>query len=448
MINRNILLALGVLLAYQVSFAQESPKTFTLDQAISFAIENNQQSKNAALDVEVAQREIDEVIARGLPQINGTADIAYNHDIRPFVIPAGAFDGTFDPNGTDVEASALGVPYTSDLNLSLEQLIIDGQFFAGVKAARVYADLARRDKLKNDIDVAEAVSKAYFLVLVNKERYELVENNFLRTDSLLRDTKGLYEGGFAEKIDVSRVQVQYNNVKVELDNYQALIDLSESLLLFQLGLNRNQKIDLTDKIEDAGFFDFSEVETFTYKDRVEFDQLNINKKLAEMDIKTVRGQYYPRIGLYAQLGTLTGARTGSRWLLEEWHPYSVIGLRATMPIFDGLMKRRQVQQRQLKSHKIDNQIDFLKNNIDVEIEQAISNYNREFDRMKAQKENMELAREVYDVAKLKYQEGVGSNIEVIDADGSYKEAQTNYFNALYDALISKIALQKAYGVLL
>lgn len=443
-----ILLTTGLLAAHQVSVAQETDSfRFSLQEAIDFALENNQSVKNAKLEEEIADKQVGEILADGLPQVNANASLIHNYKIQQTIVEAA---NGFPPGVPDGEAVALefGIPYTSGFDFGLTQMVFDGSFFIGLEAAKTFTQLSKKDHIKTRIDIAEAVSKAYFGVLVNRERLTLVERNYSRLDSLLQETQVMYENGFAEKIDVNRVKVQFNNVKVEKDNYQQIVDLSESLLKFQMGLKPNTPMELTTQIQTIDYFDFQMTEEFSYENRIEYSQMNIQKELNELDIKNVRVKYYPKIDLIANYGRNTGNTSFGDLFSDQWFGAGAIGLRATMPIFDGLRKRRQVQQRQLKGQQIDYSLNLLENNIDVEIEQALTNYNRQIEMMEAQRENMELSQEVYEVAKIKYNEGVGSNIEVIDADATYKQSQINFYNALYDALISKIDLQKAYGVLL
>jgi outer membrane protein len=132
---------------------------------------------------------------------------------------------------------------------------------------------------------------------------------------------------------------------------------------------------------------------------------------------------------------------------ENWRTLGVYGLRLKVPIFDGLMKTKIVQQRKSQLSQVEYAQDLIKNQIDMEQEQLTLQFENNLDALRAQEENMVLAEEVYKVTVIKYQQGVGSNIEVIDADADFKQAQTNYFSALYDALITSVDIEKAYGKL-
>src|SRR5690606_22556171 len=159
--------------------------------------------------------------------------------------------------------------------------------FVGLKASRTYTELSRKEKIKSEIDVVADVSKAYYLALVNKDRLELIERNYARVDSLYRETQIMFENGFAEKIDVSRIKVQLNNLSVEKNNFQNTLELSYAILKFQMGMDVNEAISLKDRIEDVQFEaladDFGN--DFNYDDRIEFSLLNTNLDLVKLDIK-------------------------------------------------------------------------------------------------------------------------------------------------------------------
>lgn len=439
----------------QVRAQEEGGGSLSLQECIDFALEHNQNLINAGLDKVIAEARVRETVADGLPQINGTLDLGYNYKVPTTQLPAVLIpeefrDPSIPPDGfVPVNFST---KYTGSASVNLEQMIFNGSYFVGLRAAKTYTELARKEHIKSEIDVVEAVSKAYYAVLVNQERAELIYKNFNRLDSLLSDTKALRDNGFAERIDVSRVQVQYNNLKVEKENIDKFIQLSRALLKFQMGMPQSENLQLKESIEDVRFISLEGdiAGDFQYSDRIEYSQLQTNMDLIELDIKNTQVQYLPRIDLYGSLGATAGTQSAGDLLSfskDPWFGLGVIGVRMNLPIFDGFRKSNIIQQKKIQAKQITNSFELLKNNIDLEIKQAYINYEKSLDNMAAQSENMKLAEEVYSVAKLKYEEGVGSNIEVMNADSDYKEAQTNYYDALYDALIAKVELEKAYGQL-
>ena len=453
-----------LLLVFVTQFvAAQGDNNFSLQECIDYALQNNADLKNRASDREIAERQVKQTIADGLPQINGNVDLSYNFKIQTTPIPDFISPSVYgvlfqegviptrDLGDPQIFPAQFGTKYSGSASINLEQMIFNGSYFVGLQAARTFTELSRKDQIKTEIDVIEAVSKAYYGVIVMKERQELISKNYYRLDSLLRDTKALNENGFAEKIDVNRVQVQFNNIKVEFENFDRTLELAKALLKFQMGMPQSESLTLTTYLEDIQF-DLTSPEPdneFNYKDRIEYSQLETNKELVELDAKNTRVQYLPRIDLYGRLGATSGAQTTSDLFnfQDNWFELGVVGVRMSVPIFDGFRKSNIIQQKKIQIRQIENSFEQLKNGIDIEVTQSSINYDKAVDNMVAQKENMDLAQEVYDVAKIKYQEGVGSSIEVTNADADYKQAQTNYYDALYSALIAKVELDKAHGKL-
>jgi outer membrane protein len=443
--NKLILIIIAALFLSEKSMAQdEQPLAISLQEAVDYALIHNQNILNAKLDMVSAEAVVKEYIAVGLPQITGSIDVADNFKLPVSFLPAEFVGGT---PGETVPIS-FGTKYSGNATISATQMVFDGVFFVGLEASRTFQELSSKDHIKVKIDVVEAVTKAYYNVLVNKLTLELVEKNYGRLDTLLNETKAMYESGFAERIDVSRVQVQYNNIKVNKSNSVKMLVIAEALLKFQMGMPVDNQITLSEELS-LEMFDDPVEEVFNYDQRVEYSILQTRERLALLDIKRIKVDYIPKLDLYSNIGAVAGTGSGANLfnLGNEWFSYGVVGLRMNIPIFDGLQKHRAIQQRKAKLNKVMNSYELLKNGIDLEIEQTRVAYNNSVDFMNVQLENVEISEEVYNVTKTKYQQGVGSNIEVINADADYKQAQTNFFTALYSALLSKVDYDKALGKL-
>ncbi|MDN3668147.1 TolC family protein [Echinicola jeungdonensis] len=429
------------------AFSQEIVK-FTLEESIQYALENNVAAQNALLETYAAEASIGERTAQGLPQINGNFDFTKNLSIPVMFLPN---EGPFaDPdNPSDVLPVQFGVNYQSGITLTVEQMLFNGSYFVGLKAAKTYRELSEFDRKKTQNDVIVNVKKAYFSVLVNRERLELVEANLARIDTLLRETNALYREGFAEKIDVSRIKVQQNNILTELDRIRAAILVSKELLKIQMGLPKSYELVVTDNLDEMNQPD--DIRALINQEgsqRVEIDQLKTNMDLVRLDLKNNHVKYLPQLNAnftYQRNGA--GQSFSTTWDGENWFTGSFVGLSLSVPIFDGLSKSHKIQQNRIKLKQLENQRVLLENNIALERFQARTNLRNSLKALEVQEENRELAREVYDIARIKFNEGVGSNLEVVEADADLKEAETNYFGALYDALVAKVDLEKALGIL-
>ncbi len=442
---KKTLFTLGLSLIVLFAAAQDV-RQMSLQEATDYALEHNQNIINAKLDIDVAEGVVKENIATGLPQVNANLDLAYNFSLPVSFLPSEFIPGA--PPGEQV-AVAFGTKYSGNASVGATQMLFDGVFFVGLEAAKTYQELSTKNHVKSKIDVAEAVSKAYYTVLVNRLTLELVEKNYGRLDTLLSETNEMYKNGFAEKIDVSRVQVQYNNIKINQENSRRMLVIAESILKFQLGMPINEEMELTDELTQ-NMFDDAIDNSFAFEQRVEYSILQTQEKLAILDIKRTKVEYLPKLDLYASLGAIAGTGSGASLfnIGNEWFDFGLAGVKMSIPVFDGLRKQRVLQQKKAKLEQVQNNFDLLENSINLEIEQTHVTYENSVKFMNVQLENMELSKEVYEITKEKYQAGVGSNLEVITADAEYKEAQTNFFVALYNALIAKVDYQKSIGKLL
>lgn len=446
-----------LLLSCQVFAQDPASRGYSLQQAVDFALVNNVNVKNAQVDIKSANARVGEIRAIGLPQVSAQAQLIHNIKIQNVILEVGAgpsfgSDPSLPPPpaGT-VIAFPFQLKNNAGVSLSANQLIFDGSYFIGLKAASTYKELARKSLDQSKIQTIEAVTKAYYGVLVNRERLELLDLNVKYLDTLVRETKAMYDNGFVEKIDVDRLEVQLNNLDFQQQQVERLQDLSLNLLKFQMGLGMKQNIELTDSLYFEGIENFTidQVSDFDYSQRNEYSLLQTQKELAYLDIRNNRSQYLPQLAAFGTFGYNPAATKLSNITQpERWIDYSLIGLQLNVPIFDGLSKHYKTQQAKLAYQKTDQNMNLLQNSIDLEIGQATITLTNNVDALKSQKRNLDLAAEIVRVTKIKYQQGVGSNIEVNNAITAYKEAETNYYSALYDALIAKVDLDKATGKLL
>lgn len=459
MLQKILALTIGVSLWGVPHFllAQDSTATrrLSLNEAVAFALQNNVSVKNAQIDELSAAARVGEIRAIGLPQISIDGQIIHNIKIQTQFLPANAFAGFGggDPNAPPPPANEViplpfGITNLGQVALTANQLLFDGSYFIGLKAAKTYKELSQKSLTQSKIDVTEAVTKAYYSVLVNSDRLELLNINIGRLDTLLRETRAMYENGFVEKIDLDRLEVQLNNLNTEKLKVERLAELGSYLLKFQMGLPINERVTLTDSLARNSLDDF-EIPTnnsFDYTQRTEYSILQTQKELAQLDIRNTRAGYMPRLVAFGSFGYNTGSLKFDLYE-RKWYNYSNIGLSLSVPIFDGLQKYYKTQQAKLTLQKTEQSQDLLENSIDLEIQQAAVTLTNTVESLRSQKRNVELAQEVARVTRIKYQQGVGSNIEVINAVASYREAETNYYTALYDAIIARIDYQKATGTL-
>lgn len=444
-IIRRSLMLLAILLAFGPLRAQD----FSLEQAVDYAVKHNLNIKNAQLDALSAEARIGEIRAAGLPQLSAAVSVTNNIIIPRFFLPANAFDPTA-PADAPPAAVEFGIPWQGSASANLNQLIFNGSYFIGLKAAATYRELAQKSTTSSKVQVAESVTKAYYSAQVAEERAKLLDLNISRVDSLMRETKAMNASGFVELLDVNRLEVQINNLQTERQKVQNLIELSYALLKYQMGMPANEPIKLTDDI-NAVNVDSLRAELgnpdLNYENRIEYSLLNTQEKLAGLDLRNVRSGYLPSLSASVGYGYNAGYDKFSQLFTDNWYNNMVLTVNLNIPIFDGFSKRYQINQKKIAIDKVKNSQTLLKQSIDLENNQASINIKNAFATLETQKRNLTLAEEIVRVSKIKYKEGVGSNIEVINAESSLKEAQTNYFTALYDLMIAKVDLSRAKGEL-
>lgn len=424
----------------------QAQQAFTLQEAVQYGVKNHLSVKNAELDIIGAELTIKQIKASGMPQINGNFSYTYNA-----IIPTQLIDAkNFDPNAPDgaVTKFKFGVPWAGQAGVGLNQLIFDATWLVGLKAAPVYRELARKGVTNNKITVAENVGKAYYSVLVAEERSKILDLNIARIDSLIKEMRIMNQQGFIEKIDLDRLEVQRNNLITETQKVKNLILLSQTLLKFQMGMKLDEPIVLSDKLANVDIKPLSMIlePQVDYGSRIEYSTLMVQRELSVLDMeRTVKGAI-PKVSFSGSLGA---GHSNTRFNpFERWFGSSALTLGVQIPIYDSGLRKIQLQQQKLNLTKLDQSALLLRESFDLQAKTATINLKNGLESLNVQQRNLDLATEVVRVTKIKYQAGQGSNIEVVNAESSLKEAQTNYFAALYDVLIAKVDLDKSMGKLL
>ncbi len=370
------------------------------------------------------------------------------------------------PEGVYAFPNFFQVRSNGDMKVSATQLIFSGSYLVGLQAAKTYSELAAKGTVLSKSQVVENVTKAFYLVLINEERKKLLDANLTSLDSLQKQMRAMNQQGFVEKIDVSRIEVTYNNLIVEKSKFDLMLDLSRYLLKYQMGYDANTSLNLNGKITDIteASITITTSDTTAYLNRPEYDLIKSQRRLEQLNLKNKRAYYLPTLAAFGNYGYNRGANNiGGLFekkgpdvmapapinanIASNWYNYFNYGISLNVPIFSGLSQRYKVQQSKLNLKKIDNSVLILKEGSAFQAKQAELSMRNNLFATQNQKRNMELATEVRKVSKIKYEQGIGSNLEVVNAETSFTEASTNYYNALYDLVIAQVDYQKAVGTL-
>lgn len=468
-------MTVGFLLATVMAFAQNESTPagpFTLDKCIQYALQNSVNAQNATLDEDIAKARVRETTGMGLPQVTVSSGVAYNQKLpRFFQRYNPPTDGGFsffpeipglEPGSVVAANNFFQLQANGDAKVQVSQLIFNGSYFVGLQAAAAFKDLAYKSSAATRQTIIQNVSKAYYGVLVNTERTKLFDANISRVDSLLRSTRALNENGFAEKIDVDRVQVAYNNLLAERDKFNNLKELSLALLKFQMNYPMGETLEIAGNIQDLNVEAYPDVKDgWDYSQRPDYQVLEVNRKLQSLNLRNQYAGALPTIAAFGTFGYQTQSpdiggvfKTNTRLPFDsdeigpdKWYSYSMFGINLTWDLFTGLQRSNKIQQEKMTLQKIENSFRSARAGIDLEVQQGSIMFDNALKTLNAQRANMDLAANIARITKIKFEQGVGSNLEVVDAESSLREAQTNYYNALFDALVAKVDLDKALGKL-
>lgn len=414
---------------------------FSLKEAIDYALNHQSAVLNAKIDEEIAKNEVKRTVGTGLPQVSTTFNFQDYLKVPTSLLP-GEF---FGQPGTQIPVK-FGVKYNSSAGIELNQLLFDGTYIVGLQASKTYKELSVRASTRTKIETVVAVTKAYYSVLVNKEQLKLVDANLVQLTKSFNDTEAMFKNGFAEKIDADRLLVLKNNLETERENATRLLSVNIDLLKFQMGMPVVATLEPTDKINDVRAQPAAVVmaDTSAYKARIEYSLLETQKKLNLLDVKRYKSAFLPTLKGFAS-ATKSFQSDNFSNLYDQNYPTSVIGLTLSWNLINGGQRIYQMRNAKLVVRQTENQMEDLKNGIVNEISANQKLYANSQRSLENQERNLKLAEEILRVTRIKYEQGIGSSLEVTTAETSQKEAQNNYITALYNLLINKVDLDKATG---
>lgn len=431
----------------------------TVKEAVDLAYKNVVELKNAQLDYKIQQAKNNEIKGQALPQLSGT--VSANHYLQlPQILFPQSDQGIYDvlirenllPAGTKAPPPYLAPfsfqqPWNLQAGATVTQLLFQPDIFVALQARQTALDYNQSVIEQTKEKIKDSAYKRYYAILIVQKQLYFLNAGLERLQKLYHDDSIMYKNGFAERLDLDKVQVQLNNLKTTQSMVESAVTLSYAALKFALGLSQKDivvlKDDLTTESLKEGVLD----ESFKYEDRAEIRTLDVSKKLLDLDIKRNKLGYLPTVAL---AGNYTVNAMGKGFFTSSgttWFNSSYIGLNVNIPIFDGFQRKYKVQEAQLTSEKMSNTIENVKQGIDLEQAASKENLKNALFNLDIQERNQDLAEKVFNATKLKFQNGIGSSFEVLQADTEWQQAQANYFNAMYNAIVAKISYQYSLGKL-
>lgn len=431
-----------LLLLAELSIGQE---VFSIKEAVEFGIANSPQTSRNQLELAKAEAQIKEYRSTGLPQVNGRINYQHFLNLPVSLLPAEIFGG---PAGTFAEIQ-FGLKNSVTGGVELNQLIFDGSFFTGLKAQRIYRDLVYKQADQTEFEIQKNITKAYLGVIIAERNRRILEKNIDNLEKTLDETTIIYENGFAEKLDVSRLQLSYDNLNTELVRIDRLINLSKNILKFQMNYPLEKPISLSESLDDLADLVFlNEVDLDANVDiteRPEYAVLEVTEELNQLNVEVLKKGYLPSLVGFANAQTQIQRNN----LLDEdapgFFPTTIVGLALSVPIWDSFTKKHKIQQAKVDVELAKIQKHEFERAVTLEVYNARLNYENAMNQVSSRKRSESLANEIYNTAKIKFQEGVGSSLELVQAEQNLYSAQANYASALYDLVVAKTDLDLALG---
>ncbi len=428
--------------------SQTIPAEFSLQGAIDYALKHNATYLNSEADAKYNKYKRNEIMGQGMPQINASVDVKDNLILPTSLIPASAFN-PMAPKDMFFPAK-FGVHYNSTASITATQLIFNSSYIVGLQASKELMNLSQRNVQRSKVETVQNVSKAYYGVLVNRERLKILDLNIERLKTLKENTAALNQNGFVEKIDLDRLEVSYNNLVTEKEKVSRMVELTEVVLKFQMGYELSQPITLSDNLDKAtGADDMQNLAVNNKPDiskRPELEVMQSQLKLNEYDLKRYRLNYLPTLAAFGTYASQFQSNTLD-FNSKGWYPFAIIGATLNIGIFDGLQTNARVQQAKINILKTQNTVNQAKASFELEAQSTGIAYKNAALSLDVQKKNIELAKNIFETVKKKYEQGVGSSLELNTAENDLRQAETNYYNSLYDLIVAKIDYQKATGTL-
>jgi len=466
--TKTILIVLIFVNLFQININAQQPQVYeiTAKDAVDIAFKNVADLKNAKLDYKIAEARNKEITGLALPQVSGTLQgnhylslplIQFPDATESFIYEVlrdnGVKDGSGNPIMKTVDPTVRNVsfftPWNVNAGLSINQLLFEPQVFVGLQARKellVSSDL--QIKVAED-KARETVYKSYYAVLISQKQLLFVQESIKRLEKLASDQNEMFKNGFVERLDIDKTTVTLNNTKTAETQLRNAVIIGFAVLKMNLGLSQSDSLILKDSLTADYIKENILDDTFKYEDRNEIKLLNSAVKLQGFDMRRYKLSYYPTVSAFYNFQK-NGQRRADQGGNDKpwfWYNTNLIGLSVNVPIFDGFQKKYKIRQSQFTLEKVQNTLDQTIKGIDLEKTVAKNTLTNAILTMDAQESNMQLAGRVYTTVKKKYEQGVGSSFEILQADNEFQQAQSNYFRALYDAIVAKISYQKALGKL-
>jgi outer membrane protein TolC len=415
--------------------------SFTLNEAITYALEYNYTVINSGRDIVKAKQKKWETTAMGLPQINAGLDYQNNIELQKSLLPAELVGG----NKGDFVEVAFGTKHSMLARTTLSQLIFDGSYIVALQASKVYLKYYENNKNKTDIDIKEMVINSYGNVLLAKESIIIIEKNIASLEKTLNETKQTYKNGLVEEESVEQLQINLTNLQSTLQYNQRLLDITSKMLKINMGINIDQEINLTDQLDQltAKNLDASIVQNFfDVNDNINYKIANNFQEQKVLEYKLERSKALPSLGANVNFGyNAFGNQFQFFTNNQKWLNYSNVGLSLNVPIFSSLARASRTQQAKIALEQANTQLQEAEQKLKLQYASAKSEYEYSVQDYLSAKSNLNLAERIEKKQQIKFSEGLSTSFDFNDAQRQLYASQQRYLQSMISVINKRANLE-------
>ena len=440
MIKKGVVFILVLLSTY--GYAQQKVTySFNLEEAITFAIDSNYTAINARRDIAMAIKQKWETTAAGLPQIDG--NITYNNNLKQPVtlLPSeitGGPAGTFTPVtfGTKQNGSAVA---------TLDQLIFDGSYLVGLKAAKSFLRYSENLSEKTNLEIRRGVINAYGSVILSEELVLIFEKNKVNLEKNLFETQKIYENGLGEQESVEQLEITLLQIETQLSNIKRSLTIARQMFNVSLGIDVAQDVIFEDTFDELTTQNISLDlldQTLNIDENVDYKiALNYTEQ-RDLEMQLEKSKFLPSLNAFANYGTSANSDTFSFFNGEQvWYQSSMLGLSLKVPVFSSGMRRARTQRAKIALDKAETELVEAVQNITLELNTSKSNYQFAIDKYQNSKKNIALAERIENKNQIKFSEGLASSFDLRQAQTQLYTFQQEYFRSMLDVINAKSDLE-------
>ncbi len=433
------------LLFFAFGIKAHAQQTLTLDEAISMAYQGNKTLKIQNLEELRSKQAIKEAKTAWLPNVALNGNISRYVDRQVIFLP-----GTFAGTDKDVQEVNVGGLYQYSGAVTFNQTLFSLKANKQLRSSQIEEQIKRQQTGDLESRLIREVTKTYFQVLLAQKQLVLLEKSLYRNEKALKDAKSLYFQGKGLKTDTLRSYIAVENLKASVSYQLSSIRLSKIQLKQLLGFDENYDFELEDSLTLEDHYDALTVfdESISIENLKRHD-LSIQKLIIELEenrLATVKATQSPQISFIGQY-QLQSQSDDAKIKSYTWHNTSFIGVNLSIPIFSGGKTTAKLKQHQLKLQEEKIKMEDLYNTVKLELATIISDWNHAKLQYETQKRTVEAAEVNYAMNNQRYSNGIGSKLEVTDAELALTSSQINYLYAIYNLKMSKTELKRALGEL-